>query len=147
MSHSRHEDSRSAVSGACAGPCAITPGATVRKPKYMMRTLVSELWPLDLSKSRRVVSYVRCLADEAPPSQPSIFPWSLPLALRLLEHFMSTSVVTLPRACSTTRPAAVYTMSASRGNGILQFRDHWTGICSYQYQNILDRFKTKTLVA
>ena len=36
-------------------------------------------------------------------------------------------------------------MPASRGNGILQFRDHWTGICNYQYQNILDRFKIKTL--
>ena len=37
-------------------------------------------------------------------------------------------------------------MPASRGNGILQFRDHWTGICNYQYQNILDRFKIKTLI-
>ena len=146
MSHSRHEDSRSAVSGACAGPCAITPGATLRVCYLMMRTLVSEVWPLDLSKSRRVVSYVRCLADEAPPSQPSIFPWSLPLALRLLEHFMSTSVVTLPRACSTTRPASCARWWRCRCYGVYAFRDDWTGICNYQYQNILDRFKIKTLI-
>ena len=37
-------------------------------------------------------------------------------------------------------------MPSSRGNGILQFRDDWTGICNYQYQNILDRFKIKILI-
>jgi hypothetical protein len=34
------------------------------------------------------------------------FSWSLPLALKLGEHFMSTSMVTLPRAFSITRPAS-----------------------------------------
>ena len=32
--------------------------------------------------------------------------WSLPLALKLCEHFMSTSMVTLKGACSITRPAS-----------------------------------------
>ena len=126
MSHSRHEDSRSAISGACAGPCAITPGATLRVCYLMMRTLVSEVWPLDFSESRRVVSYVRCLADEATPSQHYTFPWSLPLALKLGERLMSTSMVTISRSCAITRPASRVDDNA----------EAWYGVYAFAFRNI-----------
>ena len=46
------------------------------------------------------------LVEGSPPSHRSIFSWSLPLALKLGEHFMSTSMVTLTKAFSITRPAS-----------------------------------------
>ena len=45
------------------------------------------------------------LNDHIPPHR-SHFSWSLPLALKLGEHFMSTSMVTLTKAFSITRPAS-----------------------------------------
>ena len=59
---------------------------------------------------------------------------------------MSTSMVTLKRACSLTRPASRLDDAVESVNGDYAFRGHWTGICNYQYQNILDRFKIKTLI-
>ena len=55
----------------------------------------------------RVLDYVvgRLFNDDGPPDR-SHFSWSLPLALKLGEYFMSTSMVTLPRALSITRPAS-----------------------------------------
>ena len=139
MSHSRHEDSRSAVSGACAGPCAITPGATLRVCYLMMRTLVSEVWPLDLSESRRVVSNVRCLADEATPSHHNTFPWSLPLALKLGERLLSTSMVIISRSCAITRPASRVEDNA----------EAWYGVYAFAFRNInieINWFRIKTLI-
>ena len=49
---------------------------------------------------------VDCLVEGSPPFHRFIFSWSLPLALKLGEHFMSTSMVALPRAFSITRPAS-----------------------------------------
>jgi len=47
-----------------------------------------------------------CLLNDQIPPHRSHFSWSLPLALKLGEHFMSTSMVTLTRALSMTRPAS-----------------------------------------
>ena len=50
---------------------------------------------------------VGCLVGGSPPSHHSHSSWSLPLALELGEHFISTSSkVTLPKAFSITRPAS-----------------------------------------
>ena len=59
---------------------------------------------------------------------------------------MSTSMVTLKGACSFTRPASRLDDAIESVNGDYAFRDHWAEICNYQYQNILDRFKIKTLI-
>ena len=63
----------------------------------------SSIKPLNI----RVLDYAagRLLNDDKPPDR-SHFSWSLPLALKLGEHFMSTSMVTLPKAFSITRPAS-----------------------------------------
>ena len=63
----------------------------------------------------RVLDYeVGCLVEGSPPPHRYIFSWSLPLALKLGKHFMSTSMVTLPREFSITRPAS-RAMTPSRG--------------------------------
>ena len=55
----------------------------------------------------RVLDYaVGCLLNDDQPPDRSNFSWSLPLALKLGEHFMSTSMVTLARVFSITRPVS-----------------------------------------
>ena len=55
----------------------------------------------------RVLDYeVGGLFSDGQPPHRSHFSWSLPLVLELGEHFMSTSIVALPRALSITCPAS-----------------------------------------
>ena len=68
------------------------------------------------------------VSDGSRPSLRPIFSWSLPLALKFCEHFMSTSMVTLKRARSITRPASRLDDAVESVNGDYAFRDHWTGI-------------------
>ena len=51
--------------------------------------------------------------------------WSLPLALKLGEHFMSTSMVTLKLACSINRPASRLDDAAESVHGV--YRAEITG--------------------
>ena len=60
---------------------------------------------IELPHVRLLGLVVGCLVGGSPPSHRSHFSWSLPLALKLGEHFMRY-VVTLPKTFSITRPAS-----------------------------------------
>ena len=99
----------------------------------------------------RVLDYAvgRLFNDDKPPGRSNLS-WSLPLALELGEHFMSTSMVNLPGASSITRP----TSRARRWRGVggtvfIAFRSseiNLIEIKNYQYQNAYYLFKIKTLI-
>ena len=72
----------------------LTKGHPITRP---FNYLMIEYWIMP--KVRRLFN------DDQPPDR-SHFSWSLPLALKLGENFMSTSMVALPRAFSITRPAS-----------------------------------------
>ena len=57
------------------------------------------------------------LLNDQIPRHRSIFSWSLPLALKFGEHFMSTSMVTLTKGFSITRPASRAVESVERWLG------------------------------
>ena len=55
----------------------------------------------------RVLGFaVACLLNDRIPPHRCHFSWSLPLALNLGEHFMSSSMVTLAKGFSIARPAS-----------------------------------------
>ena len=62
--------------------------------------------PFKLLHVRLLGFAVGCLLNDDRPPHRCHFSWSLPLALELGEHFMSTSVVTLTKGFPVTRPAS-----------------------------------------